>query len=458
MNNKNAIFPALVICGLTMVCLWLVGCGQTISTPTTTTTTLPQVAAPSFSQSSGSYEVNSTYVTLECSTAGSSIYYTLDGTAPSASSTLYTEPISLESSKTVKAIAIKTGLSNSPIVNNWYDLYWWQAIGSGTNGDVNAIARDSSGNLYAGGSFSFAGGVGATRIAKWSALLQTWEALGSGFNNVVNSIICDNPNGLVYAGGYFTTADGNTANYIAKWNGSSWQALGGGIEQQQSGATFCLLMKNTKLYVGGFFSTIEGNTVNNIAKWDGTNWSGIGGVDSIVFSLAEDGANNLYLGGWFNNVGSLSSNRIVKWVEDESTWEAMSCNFYRITSLAYDTTNSKVYAGGVETYSGASHHVLEWNVNTWEAVGGAFNASLNALCVDSYGTLYAGGNFSSAEGNLSNYIAKWNGSAWQELGAGVNGIVNTIVSDNSGNVYIGGAFTQAGGMTANHIVKWGKKI
>jgi hypothetical protein len=33
----------------------------------------------------------------------------------------------------------------------------------------------------------------------------------------------------LYAGGYFTTAGGTNANDIAQWNGSSWSALGSGM-------------------------------------------------------------------------------------------------------------------------------------------------------------------------------------------------------------------------------------
>jgi hypothetical protein len=48
--------------------------------------------------------------------AGASIYYTIDGTEPTAASTLYTSPVSVATSKTIKAIAIKdtfTGNSKS---------------------------------------------------------------------------------------------------------------------------------------------------------------------------------------------------------------------------------------------------------------------------------------------------------------------------------------------------------
>ena len=45
---------------------------------------------------------------------------------------------------------------------------------------VYALAVDASGNLYAGGDFTTAGGVSANRIAKWDG--SSWSALGSGMN------------------------------------------------------------------------------------------------------------------------------------------------------------------------------------------------------------------------------------------------------------------------------------
>ena len=45
--------------------------------------------------------------------AGASIYYTIDGSTPDASGPLYSAPFSLSNSATVKAIAIKGGVSSS---------------------------------------------------------------------------------------------------------------------------------------------------------------------------------------------------------------------------------------------------------------------------------------------------------------------------------------------------------
>lgn len=69
------------------------------------------VAAPTFSPAGGTYTTEQN-VTLACATSGASIYYTTDGTEPSASSTLYEGAITISTTTTLKAIAIKNGISS----------------------------------------------------------------------------------------------------------------------------------------------------------------------------------------------------------------------------------------------------------------------------------------------------------------------------------------------------------
>ncbi len=79
------------------------------------------VAQPEISLESGKYDPPQT-ITLTTATEGASIYYTLDGSTPNKNATLYTEPIVLEESATLKAIAIKEGMANSTVVSATYTI------------------------------------------------------------------------------------------------------------------------------------------------------------------------------------------------------------------------------------------------------------------------------------------------------------------------------------------------
>lgn len=72
------------------------------------------VDAPQFSPAAGEVKAG-TMVSISCGTPDAVIYYTLDGTEPSASSTPYSTPIEIKETTTVKAIAVKDGMNDSPV-------------------------------------------------------------------------------------------------------------------------------------------------------------------------------------------------------------------------------------------------------------------------------------------------------------------------------------------------------
>lgn len=85
-----------------------------------TTVVLP-VAAPVISPASGTFP-NTQIVTLTSSTAGADIHFTVDGSFPTAASPVYSGPITLTATTTVKAYAAKSGMLDSAVQSATFTL------------------------------------------------------------------------------------------------------------------------------------------------------------------------------------------------------------------------------------------------------------------------------------------------------------------------------------------------
>ncbi len=331
----------------------------------------------------------------------------------------------------------------------------WTVLGSGMNNSVSALAVSGS-DVYAGGSFTTAGESVANGIAKYNG--TSWSTLGSalGLGGVshpaVRALAVSGSN--VYAGGTFTTAGGSLANYIAKRDGIGWSTLGSGLDLLTgfpSPTVSALAVSGGDLYAGGTFTTAGGNAANYIAKWDGNAWSALGsGANWLVSALAVSG-NEVYAGGSFTTAGGSTANRIARW--DGTNWSALGSGMNGVVN-ALAVSGSDVYAGGSFTTAGGNpaNRIAKWDGIGWTPLGSGMNESVFAIAVAG-SDVYAGGAFTTAGGSTVGYIAKWDGSNWLALGLGMGGYVSAIAVS-GGNVYAAGSFTTAGGSAANRIAKW----
>ncbi len=90
---------------------------QKASAVTSSTQTAPKltVAAPVFKPDGTTSFRGTQTVEISCATPGASIYYTTDGTTPTSNSTAYNGAISLTSTTTIKAIAVKADMNDSAV-------------------------------------------------------------------------------------------------------------------------------------------------------------------------------------------------------------------------------------------------------------------------------------------------------------------------------------------------------
>ena len=95
------------------------------------------VATPTFTPAAGTYTTTQS-VTIASETDGASIYYTTDGSTPTDESTPYSSAISVSSTTTVKAIAIKDGMTNSSVASSTYTIL--PVLHAGTAVDPYTVA------------------------------------------------------------------------------------------------------------------------------------------------------------------------------------------------------------------------------------------------------------------------------------------------------------------------------
>jgi len=79
----------------------------------------PATASPIFSPAAGTYATTQS-VTISSTTPDSIIYFTIDGTTPTTSSTVFTSAITVSSNETLSALAVASGYADSPVATAAY--------------------------------------------------------------------------------------------------------------------------------------------------------------------------------------------------------------------------------------------------------------------------------------------------------------------------------------------------
>ena len=387
----------------------------------------------------------------------------------------------------------------------------WSAsfVGSEPDGGVQslvALTDELGPALYVGGWFSSAGGVPASRAARWSG--SSWSALGSGIPSNFNShgvfgccaavySLCGGFPGdpAVHIGGDFITAGGSLLESIARWQGGAWISMAGGVER--TGCVDCAFRvyaqtiyddgSGPALYAAGTFNRAGGVDANRVAKWDGSGWSplgeGIGGLPSEpgpnwarAVAVFDDGSGpKLFVAGTFTTAGSVATSGIASW--DGASWAAVGGGLGQTPGGHIPSANAlavfddghgpALYVGGYfELIGGISaRNIARWDGAAWTALGAGVGSTPNdqvwTLAGFNDGTgpaLFVGGSFDDAGGMPISGLARWRGGQWSDVAGGVTGgAVEALAAydDGSGpSLMVGGWFTGAGGLPSRYLARW----
>ena len=85
------------------------------------------MATPAFSPAAGTY-TGSVTVTISDATSGATIRYTTDGSTPTTSSPIYTGPITLTQTTTIRAMATASGMTDSNVASATYTIQAQQQV------------------------------------------------------------------------------------------------------------------------------------------------------------------------------------------------------------------------------------------------------------------------------------------------------------------------------------------
>ena len=226
------------------------------------------------------------------------------------------------------------------------------------------------------------------RISTWNGLfwtqLPTISATNVFYGANNNLVVETHQNKIIVAGSFYT--NDSLIRGITQWNGSSWEALGGGLNTSRlihdEFSIRDVVSFDDDLFVCGDFNLADGLPVMNFAKFSNGSWLDIpSGIGDINHLQVLDSA--LYAAGSFTLIDGVLVNNLAQLKNGK--WEAVPNSFStEITGLGvYGSNLVVVTSGGFYQYAN----------NSWTLLGQALDVLEVEDIVSFGGRLYATGLF-----------------------------------------------------------------
>lgn len=336
----------------------------------------------------------------------------------------------------------------SSLIASWTGSQWTGNLGGGIIGPIYTLLTLPEGSLLAGGGFLQAGDVQANGIARYAD--ERWQFYGSGLGGDSRTRIfalLKGPGHEVIAGGVFTAAGGVEASRVARWDGLRWWPMGGGLAGGEVKAL--ARMPDGSIIAGGSFRTAEGAPAVGVARWDGKNWRPLGTetgpASFIVASLAVTATGEVIACGSFSSIGGVPATNLARW--DGARWGRLGEGSPSTALAVAVLDDGAIVVGGEFTLIAGQSvgSIARWNGSEWSSMAGGMNGGVYALHPLPGGRLLATGRFGSAGGSPANRVAYWNGESWSGVGSNLSASSPTptlfaITELDDGDIVIGGNF------------------
>ncbi|MCX7029616.1 MAG: chitobiase/beta-hexosaminidase C-terminal domain-containing protein [Spirochaetes bacterium] len=403
---------------------------------------LETVATPQFTPAAGAY-VTDENVTITCPTSGATIYYTTDGSTPNTSSSVFSTPIAVAgdgTSMTIKAIAVKSGMTTSAVASADYGIFYQVAtpvISPSTHDHFQAfyvtITDATPGaTIY----YTTDGSPATTSSTVYSVSIPvsgddtTWTiraiADRSGFPTSSEALRTYWVRYIYTAGWYYQ----GTRYYPCYWmgtnrtvidNGTAFDAESNSVWVDGNGNVFTCGWRKVQPYkwaVRTFGSNLF--YINDSLLYD-----------AEATSIWYDGSYQ-YTAGWYEN----GSTRIPCYWKDAGR-----------TDLPYGTggTASSIYLSGADIYTAGDNNggtpslaACYWkNTTKYDLPSGTVRAQAFSIFVNG-STIYTAGYYNDASKSIPCY---WTGTTKTDLaGDGSHDAVAWSVCESSGTVYTAGSY------------------
>ncbi len=413
-----------------------------------------RAAAPALEPASGTRFYPSTNVTISCATEGASIYYTLDGSDPTDSSSLYDGPIVLEATTTIKARAYMQDMDPSAVVSATYvykapapkpdGFSKYVEITLATNLAANAITTgipalvklsEATISGFDYDDFTFANGGDMMFCDENGSPIphevDTWDADGESLVWVKLPSTAENTTITMYYGSIAASSE-DTADvwtgYTGVWhfeeataaaaehsygtyaNSTATEGIDGHIAEHT-------VTNETGRFGKGFRTNDSGGYMVGNYNYGGV-WVNDSGTDSPV-----DGGANFTISGWFkhDSYNYYYDHFFYKRTRSDNTTQGAYINAFAIESNSNGGTNPQVWPRGSSAVGSRALNENQGLQNTWAYLtfvydgttctvykdGVSTGSASIAACVDNDAPLVFGNNCNIAAGAMGD--AAWNG-------------------------------------------------